>query len=140
MDNTQPYTNATDRQRLLIVDDDADWTNVLQLYFLEKYDVIVVNSAEAALTHMQQSEPDALIIDLVMPMMDGFGVMQRLHDGGKATVPTILLTGWKTAEVEQCANSFGCAAVLAKPVELSVLEQTILAVVGSKQARSASLT
>jgi len=130
---------ASDRQKLLIVDDDLNWTEALRLFFVDKYDVEVVNSAEDALDKIRAERPDAIIVDLVMPTMDGFGLMRRMKDG-EAQVPTILLTGWKTAEVEQCAASFGCAAVLAKPVEPALLEEIVLAVVRSKSTRAATIT
>jgi DNA-binding response OmpR family regulator len=140
MNITQPGTDAAERQKLLIVDDDRNWTEALRLFFSDKYDVVVVNSAADALEKIRCDKPDAIIVDLVMPSMDGFGLMRRLSDGAVASVPIILLTGWKTAEVEQCAASFGCAAVLGKPVEPDVLEEIVAAVVRSKGARVVSVT
>ncbi|HKP12605.1 MAG TPA: response regulator [Blastocatellia bacterium] len=139
MNVTEDNTNAAARQKLLIVDDDRNWTDALRLFFLDKYSVEVVNSAADALEKIRLNEPDAIIVDLVMPMMDGFGLMRRLSDGN-AHIPIILLTGWKTAEVEQCATSFGCAAVLAKPVEPQVLEEVVSTVVGSNRVRPAIVT
>jgi two-component system, OmpR family, response regulator len=139
MNITESLVTASDRQKLLIIDDDLNWTDALRLLFLDKYDVEIVNSAEDALDKIRSARPDAIIVDLVMPTMDGFGLMRRMKDG-EANVPTILLTGWKTAEVEQCAASFGCAAVLAKPVEPELLEEVVSAVFRSKGTRAASIT
>jgi len=129
MEIKKPTTGGGDRQKLLIVDDDSYWAEALRLFLCDKYDVEVVNSAAEALAKIQSDTPDAVIVDLVMPVMDGFGLMRRLSDGACAPVPMILLTGWKTAEVEQCAASFGCAAVLGKPVEPGILEEVVAAVV-----------
>src|SRR5437764_13186468 len=129
MSVTKSGMDAGERQKLLIVDDDRNWTEALRLFFLDKYDVEVVNSAAEALDKIRCDAPDAVIVDLVMPTMDGFGLMRRLSDGATSPVPMILLTGWKTAEVEQCAASFGCAAVLAKPVDPGILEQVVASVV-----------
>ena len=137
---TKRQIDTTDRRRLLIIDDDLDWTEVLQVYFLDKYDVVVVNSAEDALERIHFVQPDALILDLVMPAMDGFGVLRRLSDAGRAPIPTILLTGWMTTQVEQCAAAFGCVTVLAKPVELPILGQVVSAIVRSKEAKLARVT
>lgn len=139
MNVTKRMVVEAERQKLLIVDDDCNWTDALRLFFRDKYDVVVVNSAAEALDQIRCDEPDALIVDLVMPTMDGFGLMRRLSDDD-AHVPTILLTGWKTAEVEQCAASFGCAAVLAKPVEPDELERVVSAIVNSKRTRFAIVT
>ena len=139
MNITEPLAVISDRQKLLIIDDDLNWTAALRLFFLDKYDVEIVNSAEDALDRIRAARPDAIIVDLVMPTMDGFGLMRRMQDG-EANVPTILLTGWKTAEVEQCAASFGCAAVLAKPVEPDLLEEVVSAVVCAKGRKAAAIT
>jgi two-component system, response regulator, stage 0 sporulation protein A len=129
MNETQATTDGADRQKLLIVDDDSYWAEALRQFFRDKYDVEVVNSAAEALDKLRQEVPAVVIVDLVMPVIDGFGLMRRLSDDACAPVPMILLTGWKTAEVEQCAASFGCAAVLGKTVDPGILEQVVAAVV-----------
>jgi two-component system response regulator (stage 0 sporulation protein A) len=77
---------------------------------------------------VRQEQPGAIIVDLVMPSIDGFGIIYRLNDSSLVRIPTILLTGWKTAEVEECAAAIGCAAVLSKPVDLPVLDEVVSAV------------
>lgn len=114
-----------DRQTLLIVDDDRDWTNVLKRFFADKYHVQVVNSAHNVVDVVRQQQPSVIIVDLVMPSIDGFGVIYRLNDSSPVRIPTILLTGWKTVEVEECAAAVGCAAVLSKPVDLPMLDEIV---------------
>jgi CheY-like chemotaxis protein len=124
------------RQTLLIVDDDPDWTNLLKTFFRDKYHVQVVNSAHKVLDIVKQEQPSLIIVDLVMPSIDGFGIICRLNDAAQARIPTILLTGWKTAEVEECAASVGCAAVLSKPVDLPVLEEIVSEVMNRRALAS----
>jgi two-component system, response regulator, stage 0 sporulation protein A len=119
--------DETNRQTLLIVDDDADWTSILKIFFVDKYDVEVVNSAGEAIELVRRQQPSVIIVDLVMPTIDGFGIIHRLNDSSEERIPTILLTGWKTAEVEECAASIGCAAVLSKPIDLPVLDEVVSA-------------
>jgi CheY-like chemotaxis protein len=113
------------QQSLLIVDDDKDWTDLLKLYFLEKYKVQVANSSCEAIEIICAQRPNVIIIDLVMPTIDGFGIINRLNDLKESSIPTILLTGWNTPEVKECATSVGCAAVLSKPVELNALDEVV---------------
>jgi len=124
------------RQSLLIIDDDKDWTDLLRLYFLEKYEVLVINSACEAMETIRARQPSVIIVDLVMPSIDGFGIIRRLNDSSQACIPTILLTGWHTAEVEDCAASVGCAAVLSKPIELKALDETVSFVLSQRSLRS----
>lgn len=129
-------SDEADRQTLLIVDDDREWTDVLKIFFIDKYRVQVINSAHEAIEIVRQQQPDVIIVDLVMPTIDGFGIIHRLNDSSQTSIPTILLTGWKTAEVEECAASVGCAAVLSKPIDLSVLDEVVSAVMNRSAAAS----
>ena len=124
---------------LLIIDDDAEWTEVLKLFFVGKYQVEVVNSASDALEVARSRQPSVIIVDLVMPSIDGFGVIHRLNDSGARRIPTILLTGWKTAEVEECATAVGCAAVLPKPIDLDALDAVVSSVMSAGGAAQAAI-
>ena len=128
--------SEANRQTLLIIDDDPDWTNLLKRFFGDKYRVQVVNSAHKVMDIVKQEQPSLIIVDLVMPSIDGFGIIYRLNDGGQVRIPTILLTGWKTAEVEECAASVGCAAVLSKPVDLPLLEGILSEVMNRRAVAS----
>jgi CheY-like chemotaxis protein len=119
-----------ERRRVLILDDDKDWIELVQLYFLDRYEVVALSPDTDIVDRVLSFRPHAMILDLVMPTIDGFGMLERLKDGGYSEVPTILLTGWKTQEVEQCAASLGCKAVLAKPVELGLLAEVVSNVIG----------
>lgn len=111
-----------ERKILLIIDDDVEWTDLLQIFFANKYDVHIAHSAIDAIEFIKDTRPSAMILDLVMPSVDGFGLMQRLSTMSNAEIPTVLTTGWVTADVASLAASIGCAAVLGKPVSLSELD------------------
>ncbi|MFP5262127.1 MAG: two-component system response regulator [Blastocatellia bacterium] len=131
-------TGESDRRTLLIVDDDTEWTTVLRIFFLDKYNVQIVNSAREAIDAVRREQPSLIIVDLVMPTIDGFGIIHRLKDSTDARIPTILLTGWKTAEVEECAASVGCAAVLSKPIDLTALDEVVSAMMSGGAVASAA--
>jgi DNA-binding response OmpR family regulator len=128
--------DVIERQSLLIIDDDEDWTDLLKLYFLEKYEVRVVNSSCDAMEIVHVQQPGVIIVDLVMPKIDGFGIIHRLNDSTENRIPTILLTGWNTLEVEECAASVGCDAVLSKPIELNALDEVVSSLMSQKQVSS----
>ena len=131
-------TDEANKPILLIVDDDAEWTELLKMFFLDKYRVEVVNTACDAIEVARRHQPSAILLDLVMPTVDGFGVIHRLNDSGEGRIPTILLTGWKTAEVEECAAAIGCAAVLAKPIDLCALDAVVSSVMNRAVAAPAA--
>jgi len=127
------------RQSLLIVDDDKDWTDLLKLYFLEKYDVRVANASCDAMEIIRAERPSLIILDLVMPTIDGFGIINRLNDSIENRIPTILLTGWNTVEVEECAVSVGCDAVLSKPIDLNALDEVVSYLMRQRCAASTTI-
>jgi putative two-component system response regulator len=113
------------QRTLLIIDDSPEWTDLLSAFFSGKYRVQVTNSAKHAIQLALQDPPSVIIVDLVMPFVDGFGVIERLKDTPAGEVPTVLLTGWNTLEVEECAESIGCAAVLSKSASLFELDEAV---------------
>jgi two-component system response regulator (stage 0 sporulation protein A) len=138
-ENVSVIGDGKPRQSILIIDDDKEWTDLLRLYFVEKYEVQVVNSACEAMETISKQRPNLIIVDLVMPMIDGFGIIRRLNDSEHERIPAILLTGWNNAEVKECAESVGCAAVLSKPIEMKALDETISSVISQKLLMSTAV-
>jgi DNA-binding response OmpR family regulator len=88
---------ATDRSiaKILIVDDDEGVTQTFaRMLRLEGYQVRTAVSAETGLTEAERSHPDAIILDLRMPLVDGLGFLRRLraHDDQRKT-PVAIVTG-----------------------------------------------
>jgi two-component system, OmpR family, response regulator len=117
--------DSADRLTLLIIDDSPEWTDLLSTFFSEKYDVRVSNSSAHAVQMVLTQPPSVMIVDLVMPSLDGFGVIRRLKDSLAANVPTVLLTGWDNPDIRECGESIGCAAVLSKSVSLGELDDAV---------------
>lgn len=113
------------KKTLLIIDDDVEWTDLLRIFFSLKYNVCVSNHADEAIEAIRNELPSVIILDLIMPSVDGFGLMHRMNEVSLGKVPTILTTGWGNPDVEQCASAVGCAAVLTKPVSLVDLDAAV---------------
>jgi DNA-binding response OmpR family regulator len=81
--------------RILIVDDDKGVTQTFaRMLRLEGYQVRTAMSAEKGLLETEHSHPDAIILDLRMPLVDGLGFLRRLRsrDDHRAT-PVVIVTG-----------------------------------------------
>ena len=81
--------------KILIVDDDEGVTQTFaRMLRLEGYQVRTAMSAENGLLEAEQSHPDAIILDLRMPLVDGLGFLRRLraHDDQRS-VPVAIVTG-----------------------------------------------
>ncbi len=118
------------RKTLLVIDDDVEWTDLLRIFFSHKYNVCVSNHADEAIEVIRSEMPGVIILDLIMPSVDGFGLMHRMNELSLGEVPTVLTTGWGNPDVEQCAAAVGCAAVLTKPVSLVELDATVSSLMG----------
>ena len=82
-------------QRILIVDDDEGVAqSFARMLRLEGYDVRTALNAELGLREAAESEPDAIILDLRMPLLDGLGFLKRLRAQEKQQgVPVAIVTG-----------------------------------------------
>jgi DNA-binding response OmpR family regulator len=91
-----PATTA-DRSvsKILIVDDDEGVTQTFaRMLRLEGYQVRTAVSAEKGLQEAEQSHPDAIILDLRMPLIDGLGFLRRLRARDEhSTTPVAIVTG-----------------------------------------------
>lgn len=79
---------------VLVVDDDPVIINLLQVNFeIEGYDVLTANGGEAGLAQAKANRPDAIVLDVMMPGMDGIEVARRLRqDPDTASIPIVLLS------------------------------------------------
>ena len=113
----------TEKKRILVVDDEAQNTRLLKLYLERTNDYAVreENDANAALSAAEEFKPDLILLDVMMPDIDGGELAARFQASTKLkTVPTVFLTAAVTKEeVEAGGGLVGGAPFLAKPVVLS---------------------
>ncbi len=78
-------------KKILVVDDEASIRQILSTRLsMIGYDVITAADGEEALNTFRQAEPDLLVLDVMMPKLDGYGVCQKLRTS--SDVPIIMLT------------------------------------------------
>jgi CheY-like chemotaxis protein len=99
---------------VLIVDDDADARHTVSRRLREEgFSTTEVKSGEEALLAMRTTVPSLIILDLVMPGLDGFAVLQRVRERG-LTVPVIILTGKDLTPVERATLQQGLVHIIHK--------------------------
>jgi PAS domain S-box-containing protein len=118
----------------LLVDDDRDSREFIA-FLLEQYgaQVTEAESAHEALSTLGQAKFDLLISDIGMPDMDGYTLIRQIRKqpsdrGGE--IPAIALTAYAGEIDQQLALAAGFQQHISKPIELDVLMQTILTIVG----------
>lgn len=118
------------RERILVVDDEPDILELVQ-YNLKKdnYDVVSVMSGEEALARAQSSPPDLVVLDLMLPGIDGLEVCKQLKQEPRtATIPLIMLSA-RGEEADVVAGlELGADDYLTKPFSPRVLLARIKAV------------
>ena len=121
-----------ERPLVLIVDDDADSRTIARA-FLESRGWEVVDAADGreGLRLAWTRRPDLIVLDLVMPGMDGWGVAAALRvDASTRRVPILALTAAAGKSEQDRALEVGCDAVLHKPIALADLSARIDAILG----------
>lgn len=102
---------------VLVVDDFADNREMYSEYLsFSGYDVIEARNGKEALEAAQERLPDIIIMDLSLPVMDGWEATRRLKaDARTRQIPVVALTGHALAGHSTGAREAGCDAFLAKP-------------------------
>ncbi len=108
---------------VLVVDDDDDIRAVIRMTLEEDgYRVVMAANGQQALDRIAESEPGVVLLDLTMPVMNGWELNGRLKEMGIA-VPVVFMTAAFRARAE--AEAHGAAGHLAKPFDISDLVQTV---------------
>ena len=80
-----------EKQRILIVDDDANIAELISLYLMKEcYETMIVGDGEEALRVFPEFKPNLVLLDLMLPGMDGYQVCRELRSGSQ--VPVIMLS------------------------------------------------
>jgi len=123
--------------KILLVDDDKTLLSFLSEFLSDKFDVVIANSGAEALRKAYSEQPKIVVLDVMMPGMDGWEVVARLRE--LSTIPIILLTG-KTAEADKLRGfSMGVDDYVTKPFSFAELSARIVAVLNRAQRRTGSL-
>ena len=118
------------KQTILVVDDEADLVELIGLN-LERngYDVVVARDGPGALDRARKHRPDLVVLDLMLPGLDGTEVARRLRaDAATAHVPIIMLTAKGEETDEVVGLAVGADDYMTKPFSMKVLVARVKAV------------
>jgi two-component system, OmpR family, alkaline phosphatase synthesis response regulator PhoP len=119
------------RPLILCVDDEHDVTDLVQFNLTRAgCNVMTAASGREALQAVAQRRPDLIILDLMLPDIDGFGVCEMLRrDHTTATIPILLLTAWATTEARNFGLDMGALDYMTKPFSPRELTDRVLRLV-----------
>ncbi len=118
------------RRRVLIIDDEPDIREVttLSLETMAGWEVMQASSAAEGIEKAQRERPDAILLDLMMPDVDGKATLMRLQQDAKTShIPVLLLTAKVQSFDLEKLKGLGLAGVLPKPFDPTTLSEQIRA-------------
>jgi CheY-like chemotaxis protein len=120
-------------RRILIIDDEEDIRQVagLSLETVAGWDVVLANSGAQGIETAAREVPDAILLDVMMPAMDGPTTFQRLRENPvTASIPVLLLTAKVQGSDQRRFAALGVAGILFKPFDPLTLSRQIADALG----------
>ena len=104
--------------RILLIEDNRDYAATLATNLeREGYDVAIASTGTAGLAEAKHYQPDLIVLDLMLPAMNGYSVLQRLRDEGRET-PVLIMTARGTEEEKLRGFDLGADDYIVKPCGL----------------------
>ncbi len=130
MAKTMTRDEATKPKKVLVIDDDADILRLMDHVLTQGYYLPITASCwTEALDAVEDQGPDLLILDLVMPQLDGVALLHYLRENG-SPLPVIVVSGHLNAKVAEDLARAGVDAFISKPFQVRDLVKEIERVIG----------
>ncbi|HYM23729.1 MAG TPA: response regulator [Vicinamibacterales bacterium] len=127
-----PVDSRRPRPRVLIVDDSDEHRRLYALMLADSMSVSTAADGEQAFAAAKNILPDVILLDVMMPILDGWQVCALLKsEPATASIPIVMLTSLDAEDVPARAQQAGALAVLMKPCPLERLTLTIESAVRS---------
>ncbi|GEK33976.1 sporulation transcription factor Spo0A [Kurthia sibirica] len=126
--------------KVAIADDNRELVATLETFLTRNDNIEVIHTAsngKQCLSMLEESIPDVLILDIIMPHLDGLAVLEEIHrDDRLKQIEVIMLTAFGQEDVMKQASDLGAAYFMLKPFEFSRLEAKIIECAGRREKRA----
>lgn len=107
-----------DKKKILVVDDEPDFLKVIKMRLeADDYDVITASDGEKALNKVKVEQPDAVLLDILMPGLDGLETLKKIRKKDK-NLPVFIITAFSNEERFKLANKLGSSGFIVKTSDL----------------------
>jgi two-component system cell cycle response regulator DivK len=104
------------KKRILLVEDEEDNMQILRDLLASDYELVEAGNGEAALAAIAAARPDLVLMDIQLPVMDGYEATRRIKaDPALRSIPVIAITSYAMGEDERRARAAGCDDFVPKP-------------------------
>jgi len=112
-------------KKILLVDDEEDLLAELEAFLEEEgYEVLTALDGETALKKIEEEKPDLILLDLNIPKMSGFQILERIKPR-ETGLKVLIFSGVATAEDKERAMALGARDCLTKPIHINALLKEI---------------
>ena len=118
----------SEKKKILIIDDEEDFCFFVRanLELLGNFKVLIANDGKKGIWVANFHKPDLILLDIMMPGIDGFEVLKRLKEGTKTlSIPVIMLTARSDEESRIKASGLYNEDYIVKPFEIGVLKSKV---------------
>lgn len=123
---SSPSVASKHKACILLADDHAELRYYLREHLEDKYEVVLAKNGQKALSKIKKHHPDLIISDVMMPELDGIGLLKKVRANAKIShIPLMLLTACSSDEDRLAGLQEGADAYLAKPFLLKELDHHI---------------
>ncbi len=113
------------RRHVLIVDDTRINRDLIEMALEDDFDIALACDGEAALEAVRDCRPDVVLLDMMMPKLDGAGVLTALADDEALLRRTFLITALGRDALPPVARDAPVAGYLQKPIDIDALREAI---------------
>ena len=125
LNNIHPIITQ-EKKKVLMIDDTEEYLLILNEILMEEYKTIIALDGEDGLDVAKTTKPDIILLDVMMPIMDGYEVLTELKkDPALKDIPVILVTGKTQAADEAKGYEMGAAGYIRKPFQKEVVKEVI---------------
>lgn len=120
-------------KKILLADDEEDIKTVVKLFLESKgYEVVTAFDGLDTLDKVKTEKPDLILLDIMMPLVDGFEVCKRLkEDETTASIPIVMLSAASKVDSVKKGLDAGAVEYIVKPFEPAKLEEIVARVLGA---------
>ncbi len=124
-----------DKQKILIVDDDNNIAELISLYLVKEcYDTLIVNDGESALDKIPEFRPDLMLLDIMLPGIDGYEVCRRVRTTSE--LPIIMLSAKGETFDKVLGLQLGADDYIEKPFDSKEMVARVKAVLRRSSSKS----